>query len=476
MLLSGGDGEAGTPVTLQFNYRLNGGSYVSRSDSGVAYTRGELFTLASEGSLVATFTGRLGVNTEIESPQPAIWSRGPIHLQRGRQVFPALSGDDTRFLVSGRHIEDGASIYMDGRRVAGTVRCRDGELPDCEGELVEILLSSRPTPAGDHYLQVQNPGGLHSNDFIIHTDDLVQDNCPDIPNPLQADSDGDGIGDRCDDDAFGFSINPGISGSWYDPSHDGEGWFVQVLDGNRAVVYWFTYGPPGPDGKKRQAWIGGAGKVVGSSIVIESASTEVTGGPSFGQGFDPDDVIRYPWGKLVLSFSGCNEGVMYYQSDDLDFGSGSLDLVRVTQIDSLDCSDPAMPAQEPEDFGVDAAISGAWFDPTHDGEGWFFEVLANNKAVVSWFSYDPEGNQAWFLNAGSVDDKKITVDLLVPGGTVFGPTFDAGEVVYPDWGKATFEFDDCDTGTMKYESIIPGYGSGELNLTRVSQLAGLACQ
>ena len=473
------EGEQTTPVELQFDRRVRGGSYVSRSDNDEAYTRAELVSLASEGRLLITLSGRLGARVDVENPQPALWSLGPNHVQRGRQVFPNLTGDNSSLTLSGRHIMDGAGVFIDGRRVSGTVSCQQGELPGCEGEVVEILLSARPTPAGMHFVQVQNPDGLHSNEFIVHTKDLVLDNCPDIPNPDQKDSDADGIGDRCDDDAFDFAINPGISGSWYDPQHDGEGWFVQVLDDNKAIVYWFTYSPPGVDGKQAQAWIGGVGEVVGSSIVVPAAGSLITNGASFGPGFDPQSVERYPWGKIVLSFSDCNGGVMYYKSDDLNFGSGSLDLTRVTQIDSLDCAGSAPAAPPPlqqADFTVTPSISGAWFDPGHDGEGWLLEVLADDRAVVSWFSYDSEGKQAWFLNTGSIEGNKITFDLLVPSGTDFGPTFNADELTYPPWGNATLIFDGCNSGTMSYDSVLPTYGKGELELTRITKLAGLECQ
>lgn len=479
LLDSDGEQDKTIPVELQFDHRLEGGSYVNRSDEQLAYTRAELLSLALQGRLLITFSGRLGVNVDVDNPQPALWSLGSIQVQRGRQYFPTLTGDNTNLVISGRHVREGADIYMDGRRVPGTVRCQRGELPDCESEVVEILLSSRPLPQGEHFLQVQNPEGLHSNEFIIHTRDHVADNCPDIPNPGQNDADADGVGDRCDDDAFDFSINPGISGSWYDPGHDGEGWFVQILDDNKAVVYWFTYSPPGVGGERAQAWIGGVGDIIGSSIVVPTAGTVITDGPPFGPDFDPVNVNRYPWGKLVLSFSNCNEGVMYYRSNDLDYGNGSLDLVRISQIDSLDCAEPAKepPPPSPQaEFTVTPAISGAWFDPGHDGEGWLLEVLAGDRAVVSWFSYDPEGNQAWFLNTGTVAGNKITFDLLIPSGTDFGPTFDTDELGYPPWGKATFIFDDCNSGTMSYDSGLQGFGKGELELTRITNLSGLECQ
>ena len=123
-----------------------------------------------------------------------------------------------------------------------------------------------------------------------------------------------------------------------------------------------------------------------------------------------------------------------------------------------------------------AAISGAWYDTSHDGEGWLLDILADGRALVNWFTYDPEGNQAWFLNTGQVEGDTIRFNLLVPSGTDFGPTFDPDRVNRPPWGRATFKFDDCNSGTMNYDSPLPGYGSGSLALTRLTKLSGLECQ
>ena len=103
------------------------------------------------------------------------------------------------------------------------------------------------------------------------------------------------------------------------------------------------------------------------------------------------------------------------------------------------------------------------------------EILADGRALLTWFSYDSEGRQAWFYNVGTTVGNTITVDLLMPSGTDFGPTFDPDDLNPPGWGTATFTFDDCNSGLMTYDSPLPGYGSGSIGLSRLTSLSGLEC-
>tara|TARA_Y100001934_G_scaffold37762_1_gene43798 strand:- start:126 stop:3281 length:3156 start_codon:yes stop_codon:yes gene_type:complete len=142
------------PVMFQFDdgYKSVKGEQV--------YSRGQLLKLAAEGNFIGTFTGRHGENADYDHPQPGIWTLGPIQQQRGKQKFPTLYEKNKIMTVSGRHIRKGAGIFVNGRKVAGSIRME-------ANERVVIELEDLPS-TGMHFLQVQNPGGLFSNDFIFH--------------------------------------------------------------------------------------------------------------------------------------------------------------------------------------------------------------------------------------------------------------------------------------------------------------------
>ncbi|MFP6903723.1 MAG: ankyrin repeat domain-containing protein [Verrucomicrobiota bacterium] len=148
------------PVKFQFDAAYKGGSYVETTGRRRSVTREKLLALASEGRFIGTFTGRHGANADFDHPQPALWTLGAIQAQRGHQKFPVLSGESKTMTVSGRHIREGAHVIVDGRRVPARIRLE-------KSERVAVELQTLP-PGGMHFLQVQNPNGLFSNDFIFH--------------------------------------------------------------------------------------------------------------------------------------------------------------------------------------------------------------------------------------------------------------------------------------------------------------------
>jgi len=152
------DDTKATPVTLEYRHRDGKVAYVETSGKRRSFTRETLVSLASTGRLIATFTAGLGTQVDLNHPQPALWTPGPIHPQRGRQKFPVLHKGTPTMTISGRHIRKGAQVIVDGRQVPGSIQVKR--------DVVTIALTKLPTD-GMHLLQVQNPGGLFSNDFIF---------------------------------------------------------------------------------------------------------------------------------------------------------------------------------------------------------------------------------------------------------------------------------------------------------------------
>lgn len=154
------NGKQPTATQLQYDGTFENGTYVEIQGERRSITREKLTSLASEGQFIGTFTGRHGENADYDHPQPAIWTLGPIHSQRGRQNFPIIYNKKKSMTVSGRHIRNGASLIVDGKKTPGSIRTE-------KNETIIIELTNLPD-VGIHFLQIQNPNGLFSNDFIFH--------------------------------------------------------------------------------------------------------------------------------------------------------------------------------------------------------------------------------------------------------------------------------------------------------------------
>ena len=161
--------EAGAATTLALQY--DGTAYRGRDDGDTSYSRRELTGLAAEGDLLLTITARLGRLADYDHPQPTLRPHElPIlpMFPGGRPAdFPELHSAGSMRL-RGEHIQEGAYVLVDGRRVAGAVACEEGTLPDCVDDTVIVELDRLPAEAGLHLLQVQNPQGLFSNDLPFH--------------------------------------------------------------------------------------------------------------------------------------------------------------------------------------------------------------------------------------------------------------------------------------------------------------------
>ncbi len=256
------------------------------------------------------------------------------------------------------------------------------------------------------------------------------------------------------------------SGSWFNPERDGEGFIVEVLDregpggvGQEVVVFWFTYTPDG-----EQAWMVGTGTLNGRVAEVEF---EITEGASFGSLFSAADVVRERWGALRLEFLNCNHGHAQYAGA---FGSGQLDVTRLSAIEGLDCGDPAG-----EVISGNPALSGAWFNPARDGQGFILEFTGESNLLAYWFTYGADGGQMWLLGLGNVDEEgNASVNMLQASGGRFGDRFNAEDVSLQAWGDVSFQFGACDDASYNWTAPQP-YGSGGFNITRLTVLKNSDC-
>jgi hypothetical protein len=257
-----------------------------------------------------------------------------------------------------------------------------------------------------------------------------------------------------------FLVIPGISAAWYDPAHTGEGFVIEILTGNRAVMYWFTY-----DDEGRQAWYIAVGEVRGNRLVFPEIIQ--TSGGIFGPDFDPETVQRTIVGSASFLYESCDSGTMVY---NLPGRKGRFSLQRLSRVMGARCDGFLGPPIREE-----AVESGSWYNFDQSGHGFTIELLTDGRVLVYWFAYDFEGNQAWFFGTGTIaGDELVIAETFQTAGPVFGPDFNPDDLDLIPWGELRFSLS-CNEGSVTYDGTPAGYGTATLALTRLSYLAGLEC-
>jgi len=262
-----------------------------------------------------------------------------------------------------------------------------------------------------------------------------------------------------------FVIEAGTSSAWFDPARNGEGFMLEILSDELAVMYWFTY-----DLEGAQDWYIAQGEIRGNRILFPELM-QVSGG-EFGPGFDPDKVTRKVVGSASFIFSSCDSGAMDWLIDQDDNGrrQGRMNLTRITRVMGLECGRLMGPPEIPE-----GQLSGSWYDPTHSGEGYVLQVLINRQVLVYWFSFDPQGNRRWFFGMGEIQQDKIVFnEMSTTLGGIFGEDFDPESVEVESWGSLELELL-CESGDARFIPTEPGFPAGTLDLDRLTVLDGLSC-
>jgi len=232
------------------------------------------------------------------------------------------------------------------------------------------------------------------------------------------------------------TIDGRFSGQWFDPDRNGEGISLEVLPGNKALVYVFTFPPVG--GAGQQSWLLGVGDVIDGGI--EFADVQLPALDANGQ------LQGTHWGRIGLTFNDCASGAMRWDGPP-GWGSMEVPLARITALQGLGCGAAQDPAQ----------ISGAWFDPAHYGSGFVFEQVGPASLASIWFGFDANRNPIWLTGAlmRGIDVPSFSGTMTQPIGPHFGVDYDPSTLHGGAQGElsATFE---CATGNASFTPTIGG--------------------
>ncbi len=256
------------------------------------------------------------------------------------------------------------------------------------------------------------------------------------------------------------TIDAHYSGQWYDPARNGEGISLEILPGNQALLYFFTYPPAGAPGV--QTWLTAVGDVTDSGI--EFANVQLPSLDASGQ------LQSQHWGRIGITFSDCNDGGMRWDGPP-GWGSLEVPLARITALQGASCAAPitTLPAQ----------VSGAWYDPAHYGSGFVFDQVDPADIATIWFGFDGSGNPVWLNGVLQAAANGTYGGTLAQGlGPHFGSAYAASAFHFSVQGNLSQTQFQCSSGGAQFQAAsgAPGYIAPTQNLVRITTPLGvLAC-
>lgn len=253
-----------------------------------------------------------------------------------------------------------------------------------------------------------------------------------------------------------YAVNSKSSGV-YAIGTTGQQLSFEVLPDDRVLMY----GQFNHQGE--MLWATAVGTYQGDTMMFEQVYS--TSGATFGSNFDSSQVSNHVLGTAMISFSECKNAVFNY--DFSGIGAGGADINKVTETPGNECGsiNKVLPSR----------VSGSWYNPSRSGEGFslfLFEEFGAQKAQVTWFTYDDDGNQMFMTGIGEVSDQSVSIEQLV---TYEGADFLSGQGRSQDMGSLTLSWAACDQATGDYDLSHSGYGTGELNLMALTYLKGTDC-
>lgn len=133
-------------------------------------------------------------------------------------------------------------------------------------------------------------------------------------------------------DESGFQINSAISDNWFEPATNGQGFFIIVWEESKYIfLSWFTYETERPPedamanlGEPGHRWLTAQGPYDGDTAVLDVNLS--AGGVFDSEEPKVDDAV--PVGEMVITWTGCNSGIVSYALTDPEV-SGEIPIQRI---------------------------------------------------------------------------------------------------------------------------------------------------
>ena len=242
-----------------------------------------------------------------------------------------------------------------------------------------------------------------------------------------------------------------LSGSYFDPTRDGEGCqLTRERDMVNFVLSCYFYD------QGEQFWLIGAGVLVNGQIIFSEML--ITSGADYGSEFDPADVVRANWGSMVMTWANCNNAELELIPVLPGFEGLTLELTRIVPIT---CGGGG-----PQ--GVALPWMGAFFDPARNSEGFHLAVEGDGSTyVMTWYTY-LDGKQVWMIGSATRDGSRLVFEsMVITSGANFGSEFDPADVVREIFGTITIDFSDCNNFTAVVDAALPEFSDIVLDVTKI---------
>ncbi len=140
------------------------------------------------------------------------------------------------------------------------------------------------------------------------------------------------------------------------------------------------------------------------------------------------------------------------------------------------------------DVEVDETWSGIWNQPDHESQGFIIQIAESDDDVdgdgedddlvsaTYWFTYGEDMKPHWLLGLGPVDGDTLDLVLYQTDGIGFLGSVASKTGTLTAIGSLAITFEDCDTGVAVFSSDDPAIGDGEIDIERLTTVAGLACE